>query len=883
MTSPKGAVLVVFPFCLDHVGHGNIQRILGIARHVVAQGFDVDLVYQGNPQVPPAGAAYAPFRRVYAVEGGVRASEEEACRRRLMAFYSGHELPAAHLRPSAALTTLVRSLLEAEAYRAVIATYAFTAPIFAGLGRHVLTICDVQDIMHEHAGACARATGQTTTFSLPASTEEFLWRQWDVLIAITPEDEARIGRDLLPQQHLLLARHAAEVLAAAPDVGTDDVALYAASDNVSNVQAVSWLLQQVWPRVMAARPTARLRIAGLICRALPASASQVAGVEILGFRQDLGDEFAGCGVLVAPYLYGSGLKIKVVEAACGGKACVTTAAGLVGTDLEAGRAIEAHDDPARFAEALAGLLADRSRREAIATAALVQARQLFSPDACYWGIVCAIELFTTGTAAPKGAGVDPSIVNRIQIVVDQIHPDRVIVWGNGSHTRSLMAALADTPVRVSLIADGRATDAGTSPEGIAVVPSSRLVLAPDDLIVLSSETFEPEMWRDLATYRGSGGYVLGLADAKLVSRSLLGRLSASTKAELGVDVCLTRRTDAAGTNILWDSQGRSSRWWRLCVLKDLAAGVVRRGDQALIVTHASLATDAAAIGDLSAAAPVAPILELDGRALEQGGHDGGPRGVSCLSGLLAATTARAAALLAWRADDTLTLVSPTLSECFGVARTLAAFKGRCPALVIYALPPFADGSHWLGLPDGDHRAYWRLAVSALADAVDDRLSVVAADGDCADRLGALLGRPVGVLSYPAACSWENGLAPVPRVVCLGHVGAPGVRPLLESIVATCPGEIAWRSDQGDGRPGTDARWAQGLASLLGVALLDDRTPSSMRHAITAADAVVVLGGATREGWHEAAAEYAASAAVPVLEPDVVLNESLRRILNESTR
>ena len=154
---------------------------------------------------------------------------------------------------------LVRSLLEAEAYRAVIATYAFTAPIFAGLGRHVLTICDVQDIMHEHAGACARATGQTTTFSLPAATEEFLWRQWDVLIAITPEDEARIGRDLLPQQHLLLARHAAEALAAAPNIGSDDVALYAASDNVSNVQAVSWLLQQVWPRVMAARPTARLR------------------------------------------------------------------------------------------------------------------------------------------------------------------------------------------------------------------------------------------------------------------------------------------------------------------------------------------------------------------------------------------------------------------------------------------------------------------------------------------------------------------------------------------------------------------------------------------------------------------------------------------------
>jgi hypothetical protein len=45
-------VLIVFPWCLDRMGHGNIQRVLAMARYLSAHGVAVDLVYQGNPGVP---------------------------------------------------------------------------------------------------------------------------------------------------------------------------------------------------------------------------------------------------------------------------------------------------------------------------------------------------------------------------------------------------------------------------------------------------------------------------------------------------------------------------------------------------------------------------------------------------------------------------------------------------------------------------------------------------------------------------------------------------------------------------------------------------------------------------------------------------------------
>ncbi len=453
--------------------------------------------YQGSARVPKVEAQYAGFRRVFAVEGGAPSSDEQACSTRLAAFYSGHELPPVHMQPSAPLTTLVRSLLDAEPYRAVVATYAFTAPMFAGLRRRVLTVCDVQDVMHEHAEACQQATGHASSFSMPAATEAFLWRQWDALVAITPEDEARIARDVLPGQHLICARHAsASAAVAAP--GATDVALYAGSDNQSNVQSVSWLLEQVWPLVTQARPSARLRIAGLICAALPEHLRAVPGVELLGFQDDVCDEISQCGVIVAPYLYGSGLKIKVVEAACAGKAVVTTASGAAGTGLDAGRALEVHDAPARFAEAIARLLGDRAQRQTLAEAARVDAAGLFSPEVCYGPLAFLVELFGA-TAPPTSAhALSPASIDRVRLVVDHVRPLRVVIWGNGAHTRALLQAFSMTRLTAQLIVDGRATAASTSPEGLPVVPAAQFGRARGDLVVLSSETFEPEMWRDLA-------------------------------------------------------------------------------------------------------------------------------------------------------------------------------------------------------------------------------------------------------------------------------------------------------------------------------------------------------------------------------------------------
>ena len=78
-------------------------------------------------------------------------------------------------------------------YTAVISSYAWTAPIFGPLANRALRIVDLLDVMSLHGARCEQATGGSSQFTMARETEEYLWRQWDVLLAITPEEAGLSG------------------------------------------------------------------------------------------------------------------------------------------------------------------------------------------------------------------------------------------------------------------------------------------------------------------------------------------------------------------------------------------------------------------------------------------------------------------------------------------------------------------------------------------------------------------------------------------------------------------------------------------------------------------------------------------------------------------
>ncbi len=525
-TPPRPAVLVVFPWCVDRLGHGNVQRMLAMARYLSRHGVDVDLVYQGNPRVPSREHELTDFRRVLRVDAW-ESHDDTRLYSAWEAFFGEHDLPSSHFCPGSALVGLVRGLLDAIDYAAVIASYAWTAPMFDGLASPVLRVVDLHDVLSLHVERCEQATGDVAPFSMHADTERFLWQHWDVLLAITDQEARLVAPSLRPSQRLMTVPHGVPAL----DLGApaSDSLVYIGSDNHSNQAAVRWLLEDVWPRVLAVKPQARLRIAGPICEPMQRTPLRsTPNVEWAGFVDRPADELAAASVCVAPYLYGSGLKIKVVEAAGAGRAIVTTTAGAEGSGLVHDVHALIADDADGFAAAIVRVLDDAALRDALASAAREHVRRTMSDEACYRPL---LDLLRERTGERPARHLISSIVEqRLQLALAALNAPPVVVWGNGSHTRALVPVLRRLGATVRGIVDNNATMAAASPEHCPVVPGRSFTPQPGDLIVLSSQMYEAEMWRDLAAIRAAGTHVLGLYRRDLSTETLRRRLRGETRA-----------------------------------------------------------------------------------------------------------------------------------------------------------------------------------------------------------------------------------------------------------------------------------------------------------------------------------------------------------------
>jgi glycosyltransferase involved in cell wall biosynthesis len=730
----------VFPYCLDHIGHGNIQRVLAIANYLADQGVAVDLVYQGNPRVASREHEFTRFRRVLRVPAW-HSSQDEALLCEREAFFGAIELPPDNLTPGSALTLLVRGLIEAMNYTAVIGTYAWTAPIFEPAAQRVLRISDVQDILHLHGERSLKATGTTTNFFMKADTEAFLWRKWDVVMAITPE-EARVMRPALrPTQTLMTVPHAVRVTVQ-EDRGGECV-LYMGSDNYSNQQAVTWLLRDVWPVVQAARPTATLRLAGLICKAIQGTPlAATPGVELAGFVDDPARELAEATVVVAPYLYGSGLKIKVVETAGLSRALVTTSGGIEGTGLLPGEHLLVADVPHAFARGVLQLLEDRSLRQRLASAARAHVVQTFSDEACYGQILTLLRAARAQRDQAFTPGVIPPLVERRLRDALAVVRGQVVVWGNGSHTRALMTTLQALGATVRGILDKSASSESTSAEGVPVLPIASYRPSEDDLLVLSSQTFETEMWEEAAPLREAGVQVMALYRRDLLSDSLKRRLRLGERERLERlwatrDASVSKRLVIAATGQVAD---------HMPMARSVRATGAQMGIDVLLA-GARISGDETVTSD---------AVEMFVPAFEFSQHDTATeidhtpwRAISRFSTLRATELEQLALRVALQPDDVILFWTTSLVEILGATTWLArTTPDKAPAIRLVFHTPIASEARALSASEQDLLTAYTVALALLADRCGGRMRLLAPDTAMATDLTNALGHSVQAVGVP---------------------------------------------------------------------------------------------------------------------------------------
>ncbi len=162
-------------------------------------------------------------------------------------------------------------------------------------------------------------------------------------------------------------------------------------------------------RIRSSVPEARLTVVGSSPTGPILALAELDGIEVAGYVPDLGPYLDRAALMVAPLRYGAGMKSKVVEAMASGLAVVTTEVGAQGLDASDGEHLVVSDEPGDFARAVADLLGDPGRAEAIGRRAREHIGAIRGPEA----VASALEASLVSIVGRGGPRLPPLACYRI--------------------------------------------------------------------------------------------------------------------------------------------------------------------------------------------------------------------------------------------------------------------------------------------------------------------------------------------------------------------------------------------------------------------------------------------------------------------------------------
>jgi glycosyltransferase involved in cell wall biosynthesis len=239
-----------------------------------------------------------------------------------------------------------------HSFDAVIVEYVFFSQALKHFDASVCKIIDTHDVYTGRREKLkARKIKRFYQYLTEASEEARGLKRADVVIGIQ-EEESTFFRQLLGESRPVITVGHTVDLQPVPRPDGEDI-LFLGSPYTANIDGVNFFIKICFPQIRAEVPTARLLIAGSICRVLK---PHVEGVVLLGEVDDVRDAYARASVVINPVLAGTGLKTKTIEALAFGCPLVTTSWGAEGILDAAWSAFSLANDPVDFADAVVGLL-----------------------------------------------------------------------------------------------------------------------------------------------------------------------------------------------------------------------------------------------------------------------------------------------------------------------------------------------------------------------------------------------------------------------------------------------------------------------------------------------------------------------------------------------
>ncbi len=311
-------ILIFSPSPSHPQNHGNRKRIFMLAKYLQRLGHRIHFVYFAKEVI--ARETFDRMSREWDTLTVIKQTDPCA------PSTSGYSLDAWYQNN---IHEIVNEMIDVFDIDMVLLNYIFQSKLFEYLPDHVLKVIDTHDAFTDRYLLYESKKGRPYTwFSVSKEDEGRAMDRADLIIAIQNEEAGYFST---------ITRTPVQVINHFEDEHRSDRSYrflktvgYIGSGNLCNVDSLNSFLQAYFDRPKV-KEDVRIVVAGNICSAVKMRHDNLL---LLGPVKDLGDFYGQVDIIINPQTFGTGLKIKSVEALSYGVPILSTKIGFEGVESQ---------------------------------------------------------------------------------------------------------------------------------------------------------------------------------------------------------------------------------------------------------------------------------------------------------------------------------------------------------------------------------------------------------------------------------------------------------------------------------------------------------------------------------------------------------------------